>query len=65
MSPPETRKWAETPGPSGAMAGKRCAMVPYCTTSIAAVASKTHAREKPSNRRITKVGRAMYRRMPK
>ena len=40
-------------------------MVPYWTISIAAVASKTHAREKPSHRRISKVGRAMYRRMPK
>ena len=40
-------------------------MVPYWTTSIAAVASKTQAREKPTSRRISRVGKAMYSRMPK
>ena len=62
---PETEEPPVTPTPSGVVTGRRCAMVPYWTISIAAVASKTHAREKPSHRRISKVGRAMYRRMPK
>ena len=64
-SPPEAEKPPVTPTLSGVVTGRRCAMVPYWTISIAAVASKTHAREKPSHRRISKVGRAMYRRMPK
>ena len=64
-SPPEAENPPVTPAPSGRLTGRRCAIVPYWTISIAAVASKTHTREKPSHRRISKVGRAMYRRMPK
>jgi hypothetical protein len=63
--PRETGEPPVTRSPWRAVTGRRCAMVPYWTISIAAVANKTHAREKPSHRRISKVGRAMYRRMPK
>ena len=64
-SPPETAEPPLTRTPSGSAIGRRCATVPYWTTSIAAVASRTQAREKPSSRRTSRVGRAMYSRMPK
>ena len=41
----------------------RCVI--WCQTGIAAVASKTHTRENPIHRRISKVGKAIYRSMPK
>ena len=57
-SPPESGEPLVPSNPAGAMTGSRWAMVPYWTTSIAMLASMTHARENPSHRRISKVGRA-------